>query len=106
MTERYLEQSEDQYADFSINEKSFYFHFFVFRGLVYMDVSTDDEPIVTGKRVLPNTWLLPSYIAEGVGNLRFETYRADKDDYVWYEGFNDKFRLVSYTDEEIKEIGE
>ena len=50
---------------------------------------------------MANEWLLPNYVAEGIGNIRFETYAADKDDYVWFEGFNSKFRLVSYNADEI-----
>ena len=62
---------------------------------MYVDISQNTYSIVSGKRVMANQWLLPNYVAEGIGNLRFETYKADGDDYVWYEGFNTKFRLVS-----------
>lgn len=106
MTQRYIENVEDQTVNLSINGTSFVFHFFAFRSLMYVDISQNSNSIVNGKRVMANQWLLPNYVAEGIGNLRFETYKADGDDYVWYEGFNAKFRLVSYTDEEIKKMEE
>ena len=39
-----------------------------------------------------------------MGNIRFETYQSDGNDYVWWEGFNTKFRLTAYTEDEIKEM--
>ena len=38
------------------------------------------------------------------GNFRFETYDADKDEYVHHSGFDTKFRLCSYSAEEIDEM--
>lgn len=104
MTERHIANVEDQTTYLSINGKSFSFRFYAFRGLMYVDITRNDENLVTGKRVMANRWLLPEYIATGIGNIRFETYKADGDDYVWYEGFNTKFRLVSYRENEIEEM--
>lgn len=106
MTQRYIDEVEDQTVNLSINGTSFLFHFFAFRNLMYVDISQRDNAIAMGKRVMTNQWLLPNYVAEGIGNIRFETYKADGDDYVWYDGFNTKFRLVSYTDAEIAEMEE
>ena len=104
MTQRFLEVVEDQTTTLSINGKSFSFHFFAFRNLMYVDISRNGENIVISKRIMPNKWLIPEYMATGIGNIRFETYKADSDDYVWWEGFNTKFRLVSYRDDEIEEL--
>lgn len=106
MTQRYIEQVEDQTVSLSINGTSFVFHFFAFRNLMYADISRMDTTVANGKRVMANQWLLPNYVAEGIGNIRFETYESDGDDYVWYDGFNTKFRLFSYTDDEIKAMEE
>jgi len=104
MTERYIATTEDQTTVLSINGKSFTFRFFAFRGLMYVDISRNDVRIVTGKRIMANRWLIPEYVATGIGNIRFETYKADGDDYVWYEEFNNKFRLVAYKASEIEEM--
>ena len=104
MTERFLSKIDDQEISYSLGDVSLTFHFYSFRGLMYLDLMEQNNYIFAGKRVMSNQWILPNYIAEGVGNFRFETYAADAEDYVWYDGFNDKFRLVSYSDEEIKEM--
>ena len=104
MTQRYIEKVEDQTTSLSINGKSFVFHFFAFRGLMYMDISRQGNYIVRAKRIMPNRWLIPEYVSNGIGNIRFETYKADEEDYVWYEEFNTKFRLVSYREKEIEEL--
>lgn len=102
MTQRNILQVPEQTARISIMGARFSFHFLAFRNLMYMDISEGDRVLVTGKRVMSNAWLIPSYEAEGIGNIRFETYKSDRDDYVWYDEFNTKFRLVSYSDAEIK----
>ena len=104
MTERSLNIEEEQEVSISMRGGSFRIRFYPFRNLMYMDLTSRDEPIFSGKRVMANQWILPSYIAEETGNMRFETYASDSDDYVWWEGFNTKFRLVSYTPEEIAEM--
>lgn len=104
MTQRYLDKVEDQTAYYMLGRQSFSFRFYPFRGLMYMDIARGDVDIVNGKRVLPNRWLLPEYVAMEVGNLRFETYVADGDDYVWWEDFNTKFRLMDYTADEFAEV--
>lgn len=103
-TQRFIQNIEDQIVNLAINGRSFTFHFFPFRGLMYMDVIRKGITIYSGKRVMANQWMLSPYIAEEIGNIRFETYAADEEDYVWWEDFNKKFRLVSYTDEEIKRM--
>ena len=105
-TQRFIQTIEDQVVNLAINGRTFNFHFYPFRGLMYMDVTRKGTPIYSGKRVMANQWLISHYIAEGIGNIRFETYAADDEEYVWWEGFNNKFRLVSYTDEEIKQMEE
>ena len=72
---------------------------------MYADVRIGNQYVVAGKRVMANQWILPLYVTAG-GNFRIETYAADRDDYVWYEGFNTKFRLVVYSGEEMAEMGE
>ena len=104
MTQRFIANIEDQTTSLSINGKTFMFRFFAFRGLMYVDISRNGQDIVLAKKVMPNRWLIPEYMATGIGNIRFETYKADENDYVWYEGFNTKFRLVSYKAEEIEEM--
>lgn len=106
MTQRYLSNSEEQEQTLAINGRSFHFRFFAFRNLMYVDISRNKQSIANAKRIISNQWLLPNYVAEGIGNIRFETYKADGDDYVWYDGFNTKFRLVTYTDAEIKKMDE
>lgn len=104
MTQQFLQNIEDQNISFNINGRSFFFRFFAFRALMYVDVERNGVQILNAKRVMANQWIIPNYIAEGIGNIRFETYKSDGDDYVWYEGFNVKFRLMAYTDAEIKEL--
>ena len=104
MTQRYIANTEDQTTVLSINGKSFSFRFFAFRGLMYVDISRNGTNIVMAKRVMANRWLIPEYAAVGIGNIRFETYKSDADDYVWYDGFNTKFRLMSYMANEIEEM--
>lgn len=104
MTRRDILQVEDQETTLAVNGNSFHFRFFAFRSLMYMDITRQGRDVCRAKRIMANQWLLPNYVAEGIGNIRFETYKSDGDDYVWYDGFNTKFRLTSYTDEEIKQI--
>ena len=66
-----------------------------------VSVLRDGEYIVAGKRVMSNQWLIPHYIKRIGGNFRFEAYESDSDDYVWYTGFNTKFRLTVYNASEI-----
>ena len=104
MEQIYIEVQEEQTTSVSVNGMSYTLRFYPFRDLMYMDLTQNDIDIIMGKRVISNKWLIPSYVAEGTGNIRFEAYKADGDDYVWWEGFNTKFRLMVYTDEEIKEL--
>lgn len=104
MTERTLNNIPEQERTFTIKQISFRFRFYVYRDLMYVDIRKIGEYIVRAKRVLANKWLIPEYHGEGIGNIRFETYEADSEDYVWYEDFNTKFRLVSYTAAEIDEL--
>lgn len=102
--QKFIQKIDDQAVTIAINGRSFYFRFHAFRDLMYVDVTRNNNYILVGKRVMANRWILPNYVAEGIGNLRFETYESDGDDYVWYEGFNTKFRLMTYTDAEIKSM--
>ena len=105
-TQRFIQEIEEQEISLAINGRTFHFRFFPFRSLMYVDISRRGEAIYNAKRIISNKWLLPNYVAEGIGNIRFETYASDGDDYVWWDGFNTKFRLVSYTDDEIKAMEE
>ena len=73
-----------------------------FRDITYADVLQNNEYIVAGKRVMIGDWILPKYLVSEFGNVRFEAYSSDSDEYVWYTGYNTKFRLVSFTANEIK----
>lgn len=106
MEQRDIGIQEEQTLGISVNGASYTFRFYPFRNLMYMDLTQNEIDIIRGKRVIPNKWLIPNYVAEGSGNVRFETYDADGDDYVWWEGFNTKFRLMVYTDDEIKVLEE
>ena len=68
-----------------------------FRSLVYFNVRRGREYVLAGKRCMTNQWMLPLYLTSGEGNLRFETYAADRESYVWPDGFNTKFRLMAYS---------
>lgn len=98
--------SEEQTVMIEVGERVFALHLFPFRGLMYCDIMDGDEYIVCGKRVLPNAWLLPLYKMSRGGNFRFETYAPDASEYVWWEGFNDKFWLAYYAEDEIAEMEE
>ena len=102
MYQQYIEVTEEQTAYLAVSTISLSIRFYSFRGLMYMDLSYGDDYIFAGKRVIQNSWLLPSYMNEEYGNVRFESYKADGDDYVWWDGFNEKFRLMVYTPEEVK----
>lgn len=101
MTQKYLNVTEEQTANFMIGGRGFLLRLYPFRKLMYMDLTEGDNVIFSGKRVIQNRWILPAHIAQGVGNLRFETYPSDKNDYVWWDGFNTKFRLMVYTFDEL-----
>ena len=98
-----LRQDEVQDTRISIGSSVYNVHLFAFRGLMYIDVMRDGEYIVAGKRIIANQWLLPHYVRKMGGNFRFETYQSDREEYVWYTGFNTKFRLTVYGSEEIDE---
>lgn len=104
MGQRNLVVTSEQTARISLGGQSIALHFFPFRELMYVDISIGSQSIVYGKRVLPNQWLLPNYVAEGRGNMRFETYASDGQDYVWWEGFNKKFRFCAYNVKELAEL--
>ena len=84
--------------------RDYYIRFYDFRDLTYCDITYGDEIIVAGKRVMANQWLIPRYMTGEGGNVRFETYEADKDEYVHHTGFDTKFRLCAYSADEIAEM--
>lgn len=104
MVQQELLIQAEQEGYIGCNGTQIMFRLFAFRGIMYMDITIGDEAIVLARRVIPNQWLLPNYVAQGMGNIRFETYKSDGNDYVWWEGFNTKYRLTSYTEEEIAEM--
>jgi hypothetical protein len=104
MVQQELLIQAEQNGYIGCNGTQIMFRLFAFRGIMYMDITIADEAIVLAKRVIPNQWLLPHFVAQGLGNIRFETYKSDGEEYVWWEGFNTKYRLTAYTEEEIAEI--
>lgn len=104
MIEEWLLNEEEQNQTIPIGERVYSIRLYAFRSLMYIDIKRDDIDIITGKRVMTNAWLLPSYEAADNGNMRFETYSADKNSYVWWEDFNNKFRLCAYGADEITEM--
>lgn len=106
MTEIGLNIEEEQESAYTLGGRSFRIRFYPFRELMYLDIYEGDNDIALGQRAMSNQWILPSYIGAETGNLRFETYISDADDYVWWEGFNTKFRLTAYSAEEIADMGE
>ena len=104
MQQQYLSVSEEQTVYVRLGGRTYKVRFYPFRELMYMDIILDEEYVVAGQRVIPNQWLIPEYLTGEYGNFRFETYEADGDDYVWWEGFNVKFRLCCYSEAEVEEI--
>ena len=104
MLQKQIGQREEQQFSVSMGNTTFQLRLYAFRDLMYMDLLQGGEYVFAGKRVMANQWILPSYLAEDRGNLRFETYKADDKDYVWYKEFNTKFRLMIYTASEFKEV--
>ena len=101
MTQITLKKEETQDVRIPIGSSVYNVHIFPFRNLMYIDIMRDGEYVVAGKRVMSNQWLIPHYIKKIGGNFRFEAYESDSDDYVWYTGFNTKFRLTVYNASEI-----
>ena len=102
MYQQYIEVADEQTVYLALSLVALQVRLYAFRGIMYMDLSSGDDYIFAGKRVIQNTWLLPSFMTEQYGNIRFESYKADGDDYVWWDGFNEKFRLMVYTPDEVK----
>ncbi|MBO6031934.1 MAG: hypothetical protein J6Q22_10875 [Prevotella sp.] len=101
MTQVMLKNEESQTVLLSIGGVAYEIHFYQFRTLTYIDVKKGKEYVLAGKRVLSNQWLIPRYVTAGSGNIRFETYSSDEDSYVWYEGFNTKYRLMAYGKKDL-----
>lgn len=99
-----LSSEETQIVQIVLGGKSYQFRFYPFRTLMYMDAQLNKDYVFAGKRIMSNKWLLPHYVTPDGSNLRFETYKPDANSYVWYEGFNTKFRLVVYNADEVTEI--
>lgn len=99
----YIPKGDDVTVWVTLERQTFKLRIYLFRGLTYADISTDAGYVVVGLRVIQNQWLIPSYMSGG-GNFRFESYKSDEDDYVEPSGFNTKFRLMSYTSEEITKL--
>lgn len=97
-------QEEEVSVSVMAGNRDYYVRFYTFRDLTYCDISYGDNIVVAGKRVMANQWLLPLYMTGEGGNFRFETYEADKDEYVHHSGFDSKFRFCSYSAEEIDEM--
>lgn len=104
MTQRYLLNLPEQEMDITLKSTNFHLRFYSFRNLTYVDIHRGQVPMCLGKRVMANWWLFPEYISHTYGNVRFETYKSDGDDYVWYEGFNTKFRLMAYSVSDMEQL--
>lgn len=103
MTQQMISVEEDQDVYVRLGTTSYLLHLYAFRGLMYYDLVVADETVISGQRVMSWLWLVPKYRAEGEGNFRFEVYKADGNDYVWWEDFNTKFRLCVYGADEMEE---
>ena len=101
MTQLNLKIEESQTIRLSIGGIPYEIRLYQFRGLMYIDVKKRKEYVFAGKRVMSNQWLLPKYVTAGDGNIRFETFYSDAESYVWYEGFNTKFRLIAYGKDDL-----
>ena len=104
MQQQFVSVSEEQTIYVRLGGRTYKVRLYSFRELTYIDVEMGGEYIIAGQRVMANRWIIPEYMAGEDGNFRFETYASDGDDYVWWEGFNKKFRLCCYSQEEIDEM--
>lgn len=105
MTQITLAQVEDQTVHIVLGKVIYFVRLWAFREMMYADISHGGERIVSSLRILPNTWIIPfKYMADG-GNFRFETNQADKNEYPFYTGFNTKFKLCTYTNNEMVQNG-
>lgn len=93
--------NEEQFVYATLSSRPYTFRFYMFRGLLYVDITSRGENLAVGQRVMANQWLIPNYMANHYGNVRFETYAADADEYITPAGFNLKFRLRGYSAKEI-----
>lgn len=105
MEEYEISQTEEQSLNIGLANEIFNLRLYAFRDLMYADVTMGEEYLVCGKRLIAGEWIIPPYYAKPYGNFRFESYESDSDEYVWYTGFNTKFRLVAYTAEEVEALG-
>lgn len=105
MTQRYLQNIADQTISINIGGDEYRVRLYEFRGIMYTDIGTGKKQVVSGRRVLPNMWLLPEYEGVGKGNFRFDTYLADEEEYVHYKDFNTKYRFMVYGKNELAEGG-
>ena len=105
MEERTLSVTDEQTIYIALGNDVATVRLYAFHGLMYCDIYfRKDDYLVAGQRVITGVWMMPTYTNKIYGNLRFESYDSDGDDYVWWEGFNTKFRLVTYTKEEMEQM--
>lgn len=97
----YVPETQDATVWIQLGNQNYRIRLYEFRGLTYADVSTLDNGVINGHRVMTNEWILPKYLQGGNGNFRFEAYEPDAADYVHYTGYNTKFRLEAYTEDEM-----
>lgn len=99
-----LDKSDkDQSVWITLKDTTCLLRIYEFGDLVFVDVKVDDDYVLAGHRVMCNSWILPAYVAVDRGNIRFEAYAPDANEYVSVSGFNDKFRLAYYLSDEIEE---
>ena len=98
-----LKNEEVQTLRLALGGVPYIFRFYPFRSLMYVDITKVKNVIVAGKRVMVGEWLVPPYMSNEDGNVRFEAWAPDRESYVWYEGFNTKFRFMVYGADELEE---
>lgn len=102
MTIIILNKASEQVIYITVGAKVYQLRIYAFRELMYYDIAEGETNIASGQRVMANIWLLPNNIGIKNGNIRFESNAADRDDYIWWEKFNDSYRLMAYNQAEYK----
>lgn len=93
-------ESPNQSFFVKINGHTVFFRFATFRDCTFADIEFDEEQIIGGARVMPNTYILPKRYEEIIGG-NFYVY-SDDGSYPIYYNF-DGVKNVLYFDGEIKE---
>lgn len=97
---------DNQSFSVRIGNNTLVFRIRTFRGIVYIDIGDGVNQIVTGRKALPNAWILPKRYNDSVGNVMFSSREPDGSDYPTCEDLSGKFALMVYTPEEMSEMGD